>query len=165
MPSTITTTKLVEPLNFKKIRFEKSPLEIFSKLYKQYATAYLLESIEGPKKLAQFSFIGFDPRLTIQIKNGKALTRNQKTGEETKEAVADPLQVIKRTIEGRATANKDFRFAGGAVGYISYDAVRYWEKLPATAKDDLGFPDVEMGVFDDGIVFDHKQKRAFYYYY
>jgi anthranilate synthase component I len=37
--------------------------------------------------------------------------------------------------------------------------------LPATAKDDLGFPDIEMGVFDDGIVFDHKQKRAYYYYY
>ena len=37
--------------------------------------------------------------------------------------------------------------------------------MPATAKDDLGFPDVEMSVFDDGIVFDHKQKRALYYYY
>jgi anthranilate synthase component 1 len=55
--------------------------------------------------------------------------------------------------------------AGGAVGYISYDAVRYWEKLPSKATDDLGFPDVELGVFDDGIVFDHKQKRVYYYYY
>ena len=163
-PTTITT-KLVDPLNFKKIPFENSPLEIFSKLYKQYPTAYLLESIEGPKKLAQFSFLGFDPRLTIQIKNGTAVTRNEKTGEETKEAVNDPFQVIKRAVSGRATANKDFRFAGGAVGYIGYDAVRYWEKLPATAKDDLGFPDVEMGVFDDGVVFDHKQKRAYYFYY
>jgi anthranilate synthase component 1 len=43
--------------------------------------------------------------------------------------------------------------------------VRYWEKLPASTREDLGFPDVEMGVFDDGIVFDHKQKRAYYYYY
>jgi anthranilate synthase component I len=109
--------------------------------------------------------MGFDPRLTIQIKNGKALTRNERTGEETKETVADPLQVIKRVVEGRATANKDFRFAGGAVGYIGYDAVRYLEKLPALAEDDLGFSEVEMGIFDDGVVFDHKQKRAHYYYY
>ncbi|MCW4019531.1 MAG: anthranilate synthase component I [Candidatus Bathyarchaeota archaeon] len=152
-------------MSFKKIPFKTSPLEIFNKLYQQYPTTYLLESIEGPKKLAQFSFLGFEPSLTIQIKNGTATTRNQKTGQETKETTTDPLQVIKRALNGRATANKEFRFAGGAVGYISYDAIRYWEKLPTQTTDDLGFPDVEMGVFDDGIVFDHKQQRAYYYYY
>ncbi len=165
MPTTITTTKLIEPLNFKKISIEKSPLEIFSKLYKQYNTAYLLESIEGPKKLTQFSFIGFDPKTTIRVKNGTTFTRNERTGQENKEPVDDPLQTVKHALAGRATANKDFRFAGGAVGYISYDFVRYLERLPNRAADDLGFPDLEMGIFDDGIVFDHKQKRAYYYYY
>jgi anthranilate synthase component 1 len=152
-------------LSFKKIRLQNSPLEVFSKLNKHHPTAYLLESIEGPKKLAQFSFLGFDPKLTIQIKNGIVTTRNPQTGEETKEAISEPLQAIKLALGGRETANKDFRFAGGAVGYISYDAVRSWEKLPSTTADDLRFPDVEMGVFDDGIVFDHRQKRAYYYYY
>jgi anthranilate synthase component 1 len=160
-----TTSNLVNPLSFKKIPFKKSPLEIFNQLYKHYPTAYLLESIEGPKKLAQFSFLGFDPQLTIQIKNGTATTRNPQTGHETTQTTTDPLQVIKQALAGRATANKDFRFAGGAVGYISYDAIRYWEKLPTSTADDLNFPDVEMGVFDDGVVFDHKQKRAYYYYY
>ena len=159
------STKLIEPLNFKKISFKKTPLEIFSKLYRQFETAYLLESIEGPKKLAQFSFVGFDPKLTIRIKNGNSETTNQKTGEAIKETISDPLQTIKHALSERTTANKDFRFAGGAVGYISYDAVRYFEKLPKKANDDLNFPDVEMGIFDDGIVFDHKQKRAYYYYY
>jgi anthranilate synthase component 1 len=65
----------------------------------------------------------------------------------------------------RATASKDFRFAGGAVGYISFEAVRYWEKLPQRARDDLCFPDVELGLYDDGVVFDHRQKRAYYYYF
>jgi anthranilate synthase component 1 len=103
--------------------------------------------------------------LNIQIKNGTSSTYNQNTGEESKEKVNDPLQPIKNAVSSRTTANKDFRFAGGAVGYISYDVVRYWERLPQTTTDDLGFPDVEMGIFDDGIVFDHKQKRAYYYYY
>jgi anthranilate synthase component 1 len=160
-----TSTRLVEPLNYKKISVKKTPLEIFSKIYQKFETAYLLESIEGPKKLAQFSFIGFDPRLTIRIKNGNSETNNQKTGEEIKETISDPLQPIKHALSERNTANKDFRFVGGAVGYISYDAVRYFEKLPKEAIDDLNFPDVEMGIFDDGIVFDHKQKRAYYYYY
>ncbi len=99
------------------------------------------------------------------MKNGLAVTRDERTGEETSEHVSDPLTSIKQIIQSRATASKEFRFAGGAVGYIGYDAVRYWEKLPQRAQDDLGFPDVEMGFFDDGIVFDHKQKRAHYYYF
>jgi len=99
------------------------------------------------------------------VKNGTALVRNEVENSTTEEAVSDPLDTVKRIVQSRATANKEFRFAGGAVGYISYDAVRYWEKLPQQATDDLGFPDVEMGIFDDGIVFDHKQKRAYYYYY
>ncbi|MCX8151248.1 MAG: anthranilate synthase component I [Candidatus Bathyarchaeota archaeon] len=142
-----------------------SPLEVFYALYKRYSTLYLLESIEGPKKLAQYSFIGFDPKITIQIKNGISVTRNERTGEETTEKVTNPLSTIQYLIQQRVTANKNFRFVGGAVGYISYDAIRYWEKLPNIATDDLGFPDIEMGLFDDGLVFDHKQKRAYYYYY
>jgi anthranilate synthase component 1 len=151
-------------LNFKKIPFTKLPLEIFSKLHKHYETAYILESIEGPRKLAQYSFIGFDPRLTIKIKNGDAETRNEKTGEEEREKTSNPLGILEKLVKGRALPNKELRFVGGAVGYISYDAVRYWEKLPQKASDDLNFPDAQLGFFDDGIVFDHRQRRAFYYY-
>ena len=58
----------------------------------------------------------------------------------------------------------DFRFVGGALGYISYDAIRYIEKLPSQKPDDLQFPDVEMGIFEDGIVFDHTINQAYYYF-
>ncbi|MCJ7632379.1 anthranilate synthase component I, partial [Candidatus Bathyarchaeota archaeon] len=60
-------------------------------------------------------------------------------------------------------SNDRFRLIGGAVGYISYDSIRYWETLPNAAIDDLNLPDVEMGIYDDGIVFDHTEKRAYYY--
>ncbi|MEM2082068.1 MAG: anthranilate synthase component I, partial [Candidatus Bathyarchaeia archaeon] len=66
--------------------------------------------------------------------------------------------------KSKKVINGNFRFAGGAVGYISYDAIRYWEKLQRKAPDDIGFPDVQFGFYDDGIVFDHKQRQAFYYY-
>jgi anthranilate synthase component 1 len=151
-------------LNYKKIPFTQSPLEIFSKLHKHCETTYLLESIEGPRKLAQYSFIGFAPNLTLEVKNGKAEIRNEKTGEAKKEKTNDPLHLLKELLKDTALSNKEFRLVGGAVGYISYDAIRYWEKLPKTATDDLNFPEAQLGVFNDGIVFDHKQRRAFYYY-
>jgi anthranilate synthase component 1 len=151
-------------LNYKKFPLIKSPLEVFSKLHNHYETAYMLESIEGPRKLAQYSFIGFDPRLTIEVKNGEAKIRNQLTGEVDREKTRDPLHVMENLVRETASSNSEFRFAGGAVGYISYDAVRYWEKLPQKASDDLNFPDAQLGVFGDGIVFDHRQRRAFYYY-
>jgi len=165
--ATSTSHQLIETnhkLKFKKISFDLSPLEIFSKLYKHSENAYLLESIEGPKKLVQYSFIGFNPTATIQVKNGEAVTRNEQTGEEIREKTRDPLQTIKSFVKGNSVHNKEFRLVGGAVGYISYDTVRYWEKLPQTVRDPLNFPDVQLGVFGDGIVFDHKQKHAFYYY-
>jgi len=151
-------------LNYKKFPFNQSPLEIFSKLHDRYETAYLLESIEGPKKLAQYSFIGFAPRLTIKIKNGDVEIRNEQTGEVDREKTSNPLPVIENLVKGKAVSNSEFRLVGGAVGYVSYDAVRYWEKLPQKASDDLNFPDAQLGFFDDGIVFDHRQRRAFYYY-
>jgi len=80
--NTPKTSTLTHRLKIRKLSFEKPPLETFSKLYNNYENVYILESIEGPKKLSQYSFIGFDPTLTITIKNGEAVTRNERTGEE-----------------------------------------------------------------------------------
>ncbi|MCW4015749.1 MAG: chorismate-binding protein, partial [Candidatus Bathyarchaeota archaeon] len=156
-------TQLTRQLKIKKIPFNNSPLEIFSKLYNQYENAYILESIEGPKKLSQYSFIGFNPELTITIKNQEASTHNKRTDEKQTEKVNDPLEVIAKTLRNRI-GFKEQRFVGGAVGYVGYDAVRYWEKLPEKARDGQQFPDVKVGIFDDGIIYDHKNRQAFYYY-
>jgi len=147
-----------------KLPFESPPLEIFGKLKEHYDTAYILESVEGPEKLAQYSYIGFDPSLTIRIKNGEAVTKNRRTGERARERVSDPLNVLRRVLELGHVLERKLRFVGGAVGYFSYDAVRYWEKLPNTTLDDSDFPDAEFGVYDDGVIFDHGEKQAFYYY-
>jgi anthranilate synthase component 1 len=124
---------------------------------------YILESIEGPKKLTQYSFIGFDPTLRITIKNREAIIINKETGEKTRKEENEPLALIQEKLRN-LSGFKEQRFIGGAVGYISYDAVRNWEKLPKSALDDQNFPDIEMGIFDDGIVYDHRNKQAFYYH-
>jgi anthranilate synthase component 1 len=159
-----TFSKPANPLNIEHITLNQQPLEIFSKLQRHYENAFLLESIEGPQKLAQYSFIGFDPKTTIQIQNDQAKITNNKSSETKTRITNDPLFIIEKLLEDDAAPNNEFRFVGGAVGYISYDAVRYWEKLPQKFRSEQDFPDFEMGIFDDGLVFNHVQKKAFYFY-
>lgn len=55
------------------------------------------------------------------------------------------------------------RFIGGAVGYVSYDSIRYWEKIPKKCSSGRRFPDVEFGLYSDGLFYDHQSRDAFYY--
>jgi len=155
------SSRSVQSLEFriKEIAYE-SPLRVFSKLVDEYDYVYLLESVTGPQKLAKFSFIGFDPRVVIRVRDGKAKIQGE---ENDIVKTNDPLNVVKKEICVKTLLRKRLRFTGGAVGYISYDAIRYWEKLPSKTVDDLKFPDLEMGIYDDGIVFEHVHRRAYYF--
>ncbi|MEM2843327.1 MAG: anthranilate synthase component I [Candidatus Bathyarchaeia archaeon] len=137
------------------------PAKLFLKVYQTCDYAFLLESIEGPEKLARYSFLGFNPSTIIKIKNGKAVIQNKE--EKLTLNVKKPLSLIKALTKKTYLQNSIFRFIGGFVGYISYDVVRYWEKLPENSIDDLNFPDLEGGLFNDGVIFDHYEKKAFYY--
>ncbi|MEM2202332.1 MAG: anthranilate synthase component I [Candidatus Bathyarchaeia archaeon] len=143
-----------------------SPVEVFSRLVEQSDYAYILESVEGPERLAEYSFVGLNPRLHVSVKDGAVEVHNLENDCKTRHHVDDPIPLLRALLIGfgRSTANVA-RFIGGAVGYISYDAVRYWERLPRKTVDDFGFPDFELAVYDDGVLFDHKRGEAYYYHY
>ncbi len=108
--------------------------------------------------------MGFDPKTTITAKNGAVTIANTKTSQTTTTQTSDPFKLIQQQLQPYANDMVDFRFVGGALGYIGYDAIRYIEKLPNQKPDPLGFPDVDMGIFEDGFVFDHVQNQAYYYF-
>jgi anthranilate synthase component 1 len=124
----------------------------------------VLESAEGPQKLAQYSFIGFSPTKVVSAKNGK-YTEISSDNDSESIRTNDPFISLRKVLAENFTTYHGFRFVGGLVGYFSYDAVRYLEKLPSLARDDLKLPDFEFGVYDDGIVFDHLTVQAYYYWY
>ena len=99
----------------------------------------------------------------ISVKGHVARTTSMTSGDECQETY-NPLDNMRSEIQRNRLTFDQFRLAGGAVGYISYDAVRYWEKIPESATNDLKFPDLEMAFFDDGIVFDHINRIAYYYF-
>jgi anthranilate synthase component 1 len=124
-----------------------------------------LESAEGPKKLAQYSFLGFSPSNIVKAKNGKYTEERSSGGSPSTLETQDPFLFLRRVLNENFTTYHGFRFVGGLVGYFSYDVIRYVESLPNSPRDDSALPDLEFGVYDDGIVFDHLTGQAYYYWY
>jgi anthranilate synthase component 1 len=120
--------------------------------------------LSGPKELAETSIIGFDPPLTIQCnsKNFIILNKKQKIVKVSK--VTEPLTQLRSIIPKITQTHINYRYIGGAVGYISYEAIRFWEKLPKPKKKILNFPLMEFGIYTDGILYDHKENQPYYFY-
>jgi anthranilate synthase component 1 len=153
-------------LKAERLETRETPQSLFVKVHEEFENAYLLESAIGAKRLAEYSFIGFEPQSIVRVKDGN-LDIASLDGAKDHLRTKDPLQDLRRLVAAPASselsARSPFRFIGGAVGYISYDSVRYWERLPAKARDDLSLPDMEFGIYTDGIVFDHIKKGIHYY--
>jgi anthranilate synthase component 1 len=123
----------------------ETPVSAFLKVSRgRYS--FLLESVEGGERLARYSFIGTEPYRVIR------------TGpNERPEGAVDPLPLIEQELSR-------FRliplagmplFHGGAVGYLSYEVARYFERLPAPEVDALDVPEAVFLFTDSLLIFDH----------
>ncbi|MCY4146690.1 MAG: anthranilate synthase component I [Chloroflexi bacterium] len=136
----------------------ETPVSVYLKLKQAGQPAFLLESVEGGEQVGRYSFIGVNPKGVISVKDNVAtIARN---GEQTRFAIPkgqDPLHVIQRHFQTVSPVALDGlpRLVGGAVGYMSYDIVRYFEDLPATASDDLDVPTAAFMLPDTLVIFDH----------
>lgn len=113
----------------------------------------LLESGRG----GRYNIVGLNPVAVIQGK-GETLHISE-SGKETIKR-GNPLDLMQEYMEKWKTDyNPEYPpFQGGAIGYFSYDCIRYIEKLPSLAEDDLNIPDIFFLLFDDVFVYDQKEK-------
>ena len=132
----------------------ETPVSAFLKIDKaEYS--FLLESVEGGDQIAQYSFLGSDPSVVFQAKGRKVtITEN---GISRKLESDDPLGCLEELMERYKPVAVDGipRFFGGAVGYVGYDSVRFFEKLPDDTDDDLELPDTFFVITDKILIFDH----------
>jgi len=138
-----------------------TPVSAFHKL-DDGRFAYLLESVEGGENVGRYSFLGGAPALVLSTK-GREVTIERDGATETR-ALADgedPLHVLKALMsEYRVAAVPGLpRFFSGAVGYFSYDVVRFFEELPDTLPDDLNAPDCFFVFTEACVIFDHVRHR------
>jgi len=122
-----------------------TPVSAFLKV-NNGAYSFLLESVEGGKQAARYSFIGTEPYRVISTREG------DKT---------DPLNLIAEELAKYKPVPVSGLpdFCGGAVGYLSYETVRRLEELPSPGSDPLSLPESVFMLVDTLLIFDHANNK------
>src|SRR5215475_6434205 len=131
-----------------------TPVSAYLRIERQSPHAFLFESVEGGEKIARYSFLGCAPHTTVRARNVAGASET---------FVAPMLDVMRDLMREHKPVNAPGLppFSGGAVGYFGYDAVRWFERLPRQAIDDLdppGPPGMDTAVvmfFSSLLAFDH----------
>ena len=139
----------------------ETPVSVFLKL-RGDGPAFLLESVEGGEQIGRYPFLAVNPQRRITSyddhfmihENGEAVRQPLHAGH-------DPLSPVESHINQFKLVELPNlpRFIGGAVGYMSYDLVRDFERLPATAQDDLHLPLCQSLLTDTLVIFDNVKHK------
>src|SRR6267378_6516132 len=135
----------------------ETPVSAFKK-FSRSAFSFLFESTEKNDASGRFSFVGFDPRIVIQSYR-REIRVAQDGIEERFSTTTDPLDEVRKLMARyQFVSHPELpRFAGGAVGFLGYEAVRFFEpKVLAARQDDLQLPEMLFMLTGNVLIFDHR---------
>lgn len=135
-----------------------TPVSAFLSFAAREPYSFLLESVEGGEKIGRYTFLGANPYLRLTCdEDGVVMHRGRKQEKVT----GDPIAVIRQMLDQHRPAQiRDLPpFTAGAVGFVSYDMVRRFERLPKLAKKDIDVPECGLMFFDRLLAFDHVQHQ------
>src|SRR5256885_5929281 len=105
-----------------------TPVAAYLKIERLSPYSFLLESVEGGEKVARFSFLGFEPETIVRSRAGRVTIEKGSDNQTTDQ----PMLAVLRRLSGNHIPIRfpDLPpFVSGAVGYLSYDAARWFEKI------------------------------------
>ena len=142
-----------------------TPVSVYLKIRDRFPNSLLLESSDYRGNENSFSYICCNPIATIKIKNETIYESfPDKTNKETpiSKDTNMPL-IIEQFGQKFKTSKSDFKFINnGLFGYISYDAVRYFEDITITKKEgSLDIPDMQYTVYQNIIAINHFNNEAY----
>jgi para-aminobenzoate synthetase component 1 len=105
----------------------------------------------------RYDIIVAEPFITL-VTRGKVTTITQNG--EVKTSEEDPFLLLKNLLQRYPAPKTDLPFAGGAVGYFSYDLARRVEKLQSKAIAAEEIPEMMVGIYDSAIVVDHRTQKT-----
>ena len=136
----------------------ETPVSAFLKLEAQAPCAFLLESAEQEERIGRYSFLAFDPALVLFSKGKDVfLKRNGRTNHLNKSAL---LETIQKILSVYRFANPEGlpSFAGGFVGFLGYENVRFFERIQLKEKNGLQLEDSVFFLVKNFVLFDHFRK-------
>jgi anthranilate synthase component 1 len=131
----------------------ETPVGVYRKLAGGRPGTFLLESAEQGRQWSRWSFVGVRAAGVLTEHEGRAVW----VGEGLPTTSDDPLEAVAEAAELlRSPKPADLPpLTGGLVGYLGYEVVRRLERLPSTAPDELGMPELAMMLVTDLAVLDH----------
>ncbi|WP_448639956.1 anthranilate synthase component I [Geodermatophilus sp. URMC 63] len=147
----------VVPVTRRLLADGETAVGVYRKLAGNRPGTVLLESAEQGKRWSRYSFVGVRAAGVLTERDGATVWLGDPLPGLTDELPADPLAAV-RTLARRLRSPRrpDLpRLTGGLVGYLGYDVVRRLERLPDTATDDLGMPELALMLVTDLAVLDH----------
>src|SRR5207249_10187970 len=135
----------------------ETPVGAFQKIGRD-RWSFLFESAERNEESVRFSLIGIDP-LLIASQCERDLALRERSGTVTRRSTSDPLGELQKLLgEFRLVPRDDIsHFQGGAVGFVGYDVIRFFEpKATIHSQDDLRLPEMMFVIAGTLIVFDHR---------
>jgi anthranilate synthase component 1 len=143
------------PCWYRRLPARAVPLKLFQALYGDEPAAFLYESLEAHGGRGRYSFIGAKPRAALQCRGSEL---ELCVGDEVHRDTGPPLEALRSLIQVQSDAPPVAPFCGGAVGYLSYDTVRWCEEIPDGNPDDLGVPDAHFLFPREVVCFDHLEQ-------
>ncbi|MEM0343101.1 MAG: anthranilate synthase component I family protein [Thermoplasmata archaeon] len=133
------------------------PVSVFASLRASFpGECFLLESLEGPRKVARYSFIGVEPISVFKARDGIVEVDGQ-----TRE-VDDPYEALRSHFRSFGCGASDLvPFSGGIVGYVGYGMVRHFENVPEKRAVDGITPDLYFVLPKHLLCIDHLNMRTF----
>jgi anthranilate synthase component 1 len=133
-----------------------TPVSAYRALAGRAERAFLLESVLGGERIARYSFLGRDPELTVEAHRDGVVERR---GRETRRLAEGLLPALRCRLGPPAAEVPGLpRFTGGAVGYLSWDAARLFERLP-DRHPASGEPLASFSFYRSLVAFDHVLQR------
>ena len=135
-----------------------TPVSAFLKIAEHSDYAFLLESVEGGEHVGRYSFLGKDPFLILRVRGGRAQIEQAGTVTDCDEPFLDVLRELMNRFRSPFVPGLP-RFTGGAVGYLGYDAVPWFEPSVTLRHAEADADQAGFMLFDTVLAFDHVQHR------
>ena len=142
-----------------------TPVSIYLKIRDKFPNSILLESSDYHANDNSFSYICFNPIASIKIENDQMMLTYPDGSEETKNALNANVtaEIDAFTQKFKTSTEQKFKFINnGIFGYTAYDAVKYFEDIEISKKEDhIAIPDIYYAVYQNIIAINHFKNEAY----